>query len=83
MDQMASRERLLTPRFLLVYFVTGLCASIASSWFTHDPSVGASGAILMTRLLHELERRDLRYGLETMCCGGGLGTATIIDREVE
>lgn len=35
-----------TPRFLLVYFVTGLCASIASSWFTHGPSVGASGAIL-------------------------------------
>ncbi len=45
--------------------------------------LGASGAILMTRLLNELERRDLRYGLETMCCGGGLGTATIIDREVE
>jgi acetyl-CoA acyltransferase len=45
--------------------------------------LGASGAILMTRLLHELERRDARYGLETMCCGGGLGTATIIDRVVE
>ncbi|HKW69574.1 MAG TPA: thiolase family protein [Candidatus Dormibacteraeota bacterium] len=45
--------------------------------------LGASGAILMTRLLHELERRSGRYGLETMCCGGGLGTATIIDREVE
>ena len=45
--------------------------------------LGASGAVLMTRLLFELERRDLRYGLETMCCGGGLGTATIIDRVVE
>ncbi len=45
--------------------------------------LGASGAILMTRLLNELERRDGRYGLETMCCGGGLGTATIIDRVVE
>jgi acetyl-CoA acyltransferase len=45
--------------------------------------LGASGAILMTRLLNELELRDLRYGLETMCCGGGLGTATIIDRVVE
>jgi acetyl-CoA acyltransferase len=45
--------------------------------------LGASGAILMTRLLNELERRDLRYGLETMCCGGGLGTATVIDRVVE
>ncbi len=45
--------------------------------------LGASGARLMNHLLHELERRDLRYGLETMCCGGGLGTATIIDRKVD
>jgi acetyl-CoA acyltransferase len=44
--------------------------------------LGASGARLMNHLLHELERRDLRYGLETMCCGGGIGTATIIDRKV-
>lgn len=35
-----------TPRFLLVYFTTGLVASIASSSFTHGPSVGASGAVL-------------------------------------
>src|SRR5712692_1132885 len=45
--------------------------------------LGASGARLMNHLLHELERRDLRYGLEAMCCGGGIGTATIIDRVVE
>jgi acetyl-CoA acyltransferase len=44
--------------------------------------LGASGARLMCHLLNELERRDLRYGLESMCCGGGLGTATIIDRQV-
>jgi acetyl-CoA acyltransferase len=44
--------------------------------------LGASGARLLTTLLHELERRDARYGLQTMCCGGGLGTATIIDRRV-
>jgi acetyl-CoA acyltransferase len=44
--------------------------------------LGASGARLMNHLLHELERRDLRYGLEAMCCGGGIGTATIIDRQV-
>jgi len=44
--------------------------------------LGASGARLMTTLLHELERRDARIGLETMCCGGGLGTATVIDRQV-
>jgi acetyl-CoA acyltransferase len=36
----------------------------------------------MTTLLHELERRDTRIGLETMCCGGGIGTATVIDRQV-
>jgi acetyl-CoA acyltransferase len=42
--------------------------------------LGASGARLMTTLLHELERRDAHVGLETMCCGGGLGTATIITR---
>ncbi|HSP65093.1 MAG TPA: thiolase family protein [Candidatus Deferrimicrobium sp.] len=43
--------------------------------------LGASGARLMTTLLHELERRDAHIGLETMCCGGGLGTATVIVRE--
>ncbi len=44
--------------------------------------LGASGARLMNHLLYELERRDLRYGLEAMCCGGGIGTATIIDRSI-
>ncbi|HEX9067769.1 MAG TPA: thiolase family protein [Ktedonobacterales bacterium] len=42
--------------------------------------LGASGARLMVTLLHEMERRGARYGLQTMCCGGGLGTATIIER---
>jgi acetyl-CoA acyltransferase len=42
--------------------------------------LGATGARLMTTLLHDLERNKLRYGLQTMCCGGGLGTATIIER---
>ena len=42
--------------------------------------LGASGARLMNHLLYELERRELRFGLETMCCGGGIGTATIIER---
>jgi acetyl-CoA acyltransferase len=44
--------------------------------------LGASGARLMCHLLNELERRDLRLGLQAMCCGGGIGTATIIDREM-
>lgn len=42
--------------------------------------LGGSGARLMTTLLNELERRQGRYALQTMCCAGGLGTATIIER---
>ncbi|MCG3174269.1 MAG: 3-oxoadipyl-CoA/3-oxo-5,6-dehydrosuberyl-CoA thiolase [Myxococcota bacterium] len=44
--------------------------------------LGASGARLMTTLLHEMERRDVRYGLSTMCIGFGIGVTTIIDRKV-
>jgi acetyl-CoA C-acetyltransferase len=42
--------------------------------------LGATGAFLMTKALNELERTDSRYGLISMCCGGGLGTGTIIER---
>jgi len=42
--------------------------------------LGATGARLMTTLLHELERTGGRYGMQVMCCGGGLGTATVIER---
>ena len=42
--------------------------------------LGATGARLMTTLLHELERTGGRYGLQTMCEGGGLANATIIER---
>jgi acetyl-CoA acetyltransferase len=42
--------------------------------------VGCTGARLVTTALHELERTDSTVGLITMCCGGGLGTGTIIER---
>jgi acetyl-CoA C-acetyltransferase len=42
--------------------------------------LGATGAKLATTLLHELERRGGRYGLQTMCEGGGLANATVIER---
>jgi acetyl-CoA acyltransferase len=42
--------------------------------------LGSTGARLLTTLLHELERTDLETGLVTMCCGGGLGTGTLIQR---
>ena len=42
--------------------------------------LGATGAFLLTKALNELERTNGRYGLVSMCCGGGLGTGTIIER---
>lgn len=42
--------------------------------------VGATGARLIATVVAELERRDAEIGLVTMCCGGGLGTATLIQR---
>jgi acetyl-CoA acyltransferase len=42
--------------------------------------LGSTGARLVTTLLHELERSDKEWGLVTMCCGGGLGTGTLIQR---
>jgi acetyl-CoA acetyltransferase family protein len=46
----------------------------------HGHPLGATGAILMTKLLHRLERTGGRYGLQTMCIGHGMATATIIER---
>jgi acetyl-CoA acetyltransferase family protein len=42
--------------------------------------LGCSGARLMTTLLHEMEKRDVKFGLQTMCIGFGQATATIIER---
>ena len=42
--------------------------------------LGCSGARILTTLLHELMRRDGRYGLATMCIGVGQGVATVIER---
>jgi acetyl-CoA C-acetyltransferase len=42
--------------------------------------LGATGAFLITKALNELERTGGRYGIISMCCGGGLGTGTLIER---
>jgi acetyl-CoA C-acetyltransferase len=42
--------------------------------------LGATGAMILGTLIDELERRDLRYGLATLCVGGGMGIATVIER---
>jgi acetyl-CoA C-acetyltransferase len=74
-------------------FATQVLA-VLNGWGWHDPSrfnvngsgislghpVGATGTRIMTTLLHELSRRSGRYGLETMCIGGGQGLAAIFER---
>jgi acetyl-CoA C-acetyltransferase len=42
--------------------------------------LGASGAMILGTLLDEMDKRELRYGLATLCVGGGMGTATIVER---
>ena len=42
--------------------------------------LGGTGAVLLTKALYELERTNGRYGIVSMCCGGGLGTGTLIER---
>ena len=42
--------------------------------------LGATGCFLITKAVHELVRTNGRYGLISMCCGGGLGTGTLIER---
>jgi acetyl-CoA C-acetyltransferase len=46
----------------------------------HGHPLGATGAVLMTKLLHELERSDGTLGLQLMCIGHGMATATILER---
>jgi acetyl-CoA C-acetyltransferase len=42
--------------------------------------LGATVCVLLTKAVHELARTQARYALVTMCCGGGLGTATLLER---
>ena len=46
----------------------------------HGHPLGATGAVLMTKLVHELDHYNRRYGLQTMCIGHGMATATILER---
>ena len=73
--------------------------SCASSWSLDDTDfervnvngsgislghpVGATGARILATLLHEMKRRGVRYGLETMCIGGGQGLAAVFERVSE
>jgi acetyl-CoA acetyltransferase family protein len=56
------------------------CVNIQGGAIAHGHPLGATGAVLMTKLVNILERTGGRYGLQTMCIGFGMGTATIIER---
>jgi acetyl-CoA acyltransferase len=56
------------------------CVNVNGGAIALGHPLGASGARLMATLLHELERSGGRYGLQTMCEGGGMANATIIER---
>jgi acetyl-CoA acyltransferase len=56
------------------------CVNVNGGAIALGHPLGASGARLMTTLVHELERSGGRYGLQTMCEGGGMANATIIER---
>lgn len=45
----------------------------------HGHPIGASGAVLTTRLLHSLQRDDLKKGIVTLCIGGGQGIALALE----
>ena len=42
--------------------------------------IGASGARILVSLLHEMVKRDAKTGLATLCIGGGMGIATVVER---
>jgi acetyl-CoA C-acetyltransferase len=46
----------------------------------HGHPLGATGGVLMTKLVHELQRTGARFGLQTMCIGHGMATATVLER---
>jgi acetyl-CoA acetyltransferase family protein len=46
----------------------------------HGHPLGATGGVLMTKLVHQMQQNEARYGLQTMCIGHGMATATVIER---
>ena len=54
--------------------------NVAGSGISLGHPVGATGVRILTTMLREMDRRGARYGLETMCIGGGQGLAAIFER---
>ena len=91
LEKLALRLMILTYLKLMKHSRQLLCVLLMSSTFLlksqrkwrcdcFRPSVRATGAMILGTLLDELERQDKKRGLATLCVGGGMGIATIIER---
>ncbi|TMK55078.1 MAG: thiolase family protein, partial [Actinobacteria bacterium] len=70
----------IVPMWEKEYGIDHARVNVNGSGISLGHPVGATGARIMTTLLHELERTGGRYGFQTMCEGGGQGNATVIER---
>ncbi len=59
--------------------VESAAAECRGRWIAHGHPLGATGGVLMTKLVDILEKKGGRYGLQSMCIGYGMATATIIE----
>ena len=67
-------------KFLRDLDVSGELVNVNGGAIALGHPLGATGAIILGTLIDELERREQRYGLATLCVGGGMGVATIVER---
>ena len=67
-------------RFMRDMGITDEITNVNGGAIAMGHPLGATGAIILGTLIDELERRDLRRGLATLCVGGSMGIATIIER---
>jgi acetyl-CoA C-acetyltransferase len=67
-------------RFMRELSVTADRVNVNGGAIAMGHPLGATGAMILGTLVDELERRDRRYGLATLCVGGGMGIATVVER---
>ena len=67
-------------RFMRDMGITADITNVNGGSIAMGHPLGATGAMILGTLIDELERRDLRRGLATLCVGGGMGIATIVER---
>ena len=66
-------------RFMRDMGITDEITNVNGGAIAMGHPLGATGAMILGTLIDELERRDLRRGLATLCVGGGMGIATIVE----